>query len=50
MLNIYAHSFLEASRFSANTRPDPLTQAELEKSAARKPFTRFFWQRRTEKR
>ncbi|POF29152.1 hypothetical protein [Roseibium marinum] len=30
MLDIYARSFQEATRFSASTRPDPVTQRRLE--------------------
>ncbi|WP_168206432.1 hypothetical protein [Labrenzia sp. PHM005] len=50
MLNIYAQSFMEASRFSSNTRPDPHTHAALEKMTERKSFAPFFWAKRTQKR
>ncbi len=30
MFDIYARSFLEATRFSSNTRPDPRTQRHLD--------------------
>jgi hypothetical protein len=43
MLNIYARSFLEASRFTANTRPAPSTQQHLDRqSAQRKQHTRLW--------
>ncbi|MBO6511543.1 MAG: hypothetical protein JJ866_05075 [Roseibium sp.] len=38
MLNIYAQSFLEASRFTPHTRPAPATEVELENRSRRRWF------------
>lgn len=50
MLNIYARSFLEASRFSPNTRPDLRTQNLLCHMATDKAPTVPFWKRFVAKR
>jgi hypothetical protein len=34
MFEIYAHSYLEASRFTPNTRPGPHVQQHLDRSTA----------------
>ncbi len=36
MFNVYALSFLEATRFTANTRPDPRTQRLLEAQSTKR--------------
>lgn len=36
MFNIYAHSFLEATRFTPNTRPGPHTQKVLEAQSTKR--------------
>lgn len=42
MFNVYAHSFLEATRFTPNTRPDPRTQRFLgSQSAMPRRLNRF---------
>jgi len=46
MLEIYARSFLEASRFSSNTRPHPHTQRHLDaETAKRERHARLWWRR-----
>ncbi|WP_156510447.1 hypothetical protein [Labrenzia sp. OB1] len=46
MLNIYARSFQEATRFSASTRPDPVTQRYIETVSASGNVSLFNWLRR----
>lgn len=41
MLNIYAQSFLEASRFTPHTRPAPATEVELENRSKRRWFLKL---------
>ncbi|GGB41837.1 hypothetical protein GCM10011316_12250 [Roseibium aquae] len=45
MFDVYAHSFLEATRFTANTRPDPKTQTHLLRTARRHPEKSDRWLR-----
>jgi len=46
MFNIYAQSFLEATRFTPNTRPGPQTQERLELAAQKRQRHLWLWQRR----
>ena len=46
MFDIYARSFLEASRFTPHTRPDPHTQTKLDAAAERRQRHFWLWQRR----
>ncbi|MEP3047504.1 MAG: hypothetical protein ABJL55_11220 [Roseibium sp.] len=50
MLNVYAQSFLEASRFSPNTRPDLRTQTLLCQLETVKAPAQPFWKRFVTKR
>ncbi|WP_299814086.1 hypothetical protein [uncultured Roseibium sp.] len=50
MLNIYARSFQEATRFSASTRPDPFTQRCFDAVAAKRNGAFFGWLRRLVRR
>lgn len=45
MLDIYAKSFLVASRFTANTRPDPQTQRHLDRQSEKRERHARLWQR-----
>ncbi|MGS4988415.1 hypothetical protein ACVDG9_10655 [Roseibium sp. RP-7] len=45
MFDIYARSFLEATRFSSNTRPDPRTQRHLDAQSAKGERHLRLWQR-----
>ncbi|MHA7773072.1 hypothetical protein [Roseibium sp. M-1] len=46
MLEKYAHRFLEATRFTANTRPDPHTQRHLDDATAKRERHARLWSRR----
>lgn len=46
MLNVYAKSFLEATRFTSHTQVDPRTQRHLDETTARRVRHAWFWQRR----
>ncbi|CTQ54025.1 hypothetical protein LP7551_02557 [Roseibium album] len=41
MLNIYAQSFMEASRFTPHTRPGPEAESTLEKNSPSRWFRRL---------
>ncbi|GAA0782139.1 hypothetical protein [Roseibium denhamense] len=45
MLDIYARSFLEASRFTPSTRIDPRTQRHLDKDAEKRERHTRLWRR-----
>ncbi len=46
MLDIYARSFLEATRTSANDRQDPNTKKRLAREAAQEAILGRIWRRR----
>lgn len=46
MFDIYARSFLEATRFTPITRPGPRTQERLEVTDQKRQRHLWLWQRR----